>query len=159
MMLRRLSNFSSTKYLCRLSNVGLGLRIFIINDDDTVKRFPVSKYERLLRDDPKERLLQYAGKKIRFAELAVEFYQWKPIKIIRLLPFILHFDSGGSIDAREMQKERSLAMEAHPLYHAEEGAANVIDARHYFARKRYNYEYRWKLTEKIVSAIATALFG
>jgi len=61
---------------------GLGLRIFIINDDDAIRRFPFSRYERLLQGDSKERLLQYAGKKIRFAELAVEFYQRRPIKIV-----------------------------------------------------------------------------
>ena len=77
--------------------MGLGLRIFIINDDDTVRRFPFSRYERLLQGDSKERLLQYAGKKIRFAELAVEFYQRKPIKILRFLPFILFFDPRGQL--------------------------------------------------------------
>jgi hypothetical protein len=45
-----------------------------------------------------------------------------------------------------MQKERRLAMEAHPLYHEEETIPNVIDARHYFARKRYDHEYRWETT-------------
>jgi len=139
--------------------MGLGLRIFINNDDDTVRRFPFSRYERLLQGDSKERLLQYAGKKIRFAELAVEFYQRKPIKIIRFLPFILFFDSEGSIDAREMQKERRLAMEAHPLYHEEEAIPNVIDARHYFARKSYDHEYRWEISEKIAGAILKSLFG
>ena len=48
--------------------MGLGLRIFIINDDDTIRRFPFSRYERLLQGDSKERLPQYAGKKIRFAD-------------------------------------------------------------------------------------------
>ena len=82
--------------------MGLGLRIFIINDDDTVRRFPFSRYERLLHGDSKERLLQYAGKKVRFAELAVEFYQRKPIRILRFLPFILFFDSEGSISLKIM---------------------------------------------------------
>ena len=139
--------------------MGLGLRIFIINDDDTVRRFPFSRYERLLQGDSKEGLLQYAEKKIRFAELAVEFYQRKPIKIVRFLPFVLFFDSEGSIDARQMQKERRLAMEAHPLYYEEKTIPNVIDARHYFARKRYDHEYRWEISEKIVGAILESLFG
>ena len=60
--------------------MGLGLRIFIINDDDTIRRFPFSRYERLLQGDSKERLPQYAGKKIRFAELAVEFLSTKANK-------------------------------------------------------------------------------
>ena len=50
-------------------------------------------------------------------------------------------------------------MEAHPLYHEEEAVSNVIDARHYFARKRYDYEYRWEIIEKIAGAIVKSLFG
>ena len=69
------------------------------------------------------------------------------------------FDSEGSIDAKEMQKERRLAMEAHPLYHEGEAIPNVIDARHYFARKRYDHEYQWEISEKIAGAILKSLFG
>ena len=50
-------------------------------------------------------------------------------------------------------------MEAHPLYHEEEAVSNVIDARHYFAHKRYNHEYRGELPEKIADAILKSLFG
>ena len=50
-------------------------------------------------------------------------------------------------------------MEAHPLYHEEETIPNVIDARHYFARKRYDHEYRWEISEKIAGAILKSLFG
>jgi hypothetical protein len=139
--------------------MGIGLRVFILNDDDTVNRFPLTRYERLLDGDPKERLLQYAGKKIRFAEVAVEYYQREPIRILRLVPFVLHFDSAGSIDITEMDRERRLSMEAHPFLPEEETIGTVIDARRHFAKKRYDHRYRWKLTEQIVIAIATAIFG
>jgi hypothetical protein len=59
--------------------MGLGLRIFIINDDDTVRRFPFSRYERLLQGDSKEHLPQYAGKKKRF----IARYLWEPTPEIR----------------------------------------------------------------------------
>ena len=139
--------------------MGIGLRIFIVNDDDTVNRFPLTRYERLLEGDPKERLLQYAGQKIRFAEVAVEYFQREPIRIIRFVPFVLHFDSAGSIDIAEMERERRLAMEAHPFFPEEETIGTVIDARRHFAKKRYDHQYRWKLTDEIVIAIATAIFG
>ena len=38
--------------------MGLSIRIFIVEDDDTIKRFPLARYERLLKRDPDERLLE-----------------------------------------------------------------------------------------------------
>jgi hypothetical protein len=58
-----------------------------------------------------------------------------------------------------MQKERRLAKEAHPFYHEEEAIPNVIDARHYFERKRYDHEYRREITEKIAGSVLKSLFG
>ena len=41
--------------------MGLSIRIFIVEDDDTIKRLPLTRYERLHKHDPDERLLNYAG--------------------------------------------------------------------------------------------------
>ena len=47
--------------------MGLSIRVFIIEDDDTIKRLPLARYERLLKSDPNEQLLEYAGKRVRYA--------------------------------------------------------------------------------------------
>ena len=72
---------------------------------------------------------------------------------------ILHFDSTDSIDVAEMERERRLAMEAHPFLPEEETIGTVVDARRHFAKKRFDHQYRWKLTDEIGTAIATSLFG
>ena len=48
--------------------MGIGIRVFLVDDDDSIKRLPLTRYERLARRDPKERLPQHAGKRVRFAE-------------------------------------------------------------------------------------------
>jgi hypothetical protein len=44
--------------------MGISLRIFLVNDDDSIKRLPLTRYERLMRGDPKERLPECAGKRV-----------------------------------------------------------------------------------------------
>jgi hypothetical protein len=78
--------------------MGVGLRIFIVNDDNAVKRLALTRYERLMQRDPHISLPQYAGKRVRYAEVAVEFENRKPVEILRMEYFIMHFDSKGRID-------------------------------------------------------------
>ncbi len=139
--------------------MGVGLRIFLVNDDDTIKRLPLVRYERLVRRDPQEIMPQYAGKRVRYAEVAVELEQRKPVEILRLQYFILPFDSEGRIDAAEREKEMRLAVDVLPPYTKDEDLGDVIDARHFFAKKRYDNEYRWRPTPEIEAEILRAIFG
>jgi hypothetical protein len=52
--------------------MGLGTRIFIVNEDDTLKRMPMKRYHQLLRRDPEERFLEYAGNRIRYVLVVLE---------------------------------------------------------------------------------------
>ena len=60
--------------------MGLSIRIFIFEDDDTIKRLPLALYERLRKRDPNERLLEYAGKRVRYALIVVDLVNRKPIE-------------------------------------------------------------------------------
>ena len=63
--------------------MGLSIRVFIVEDDDTIKRLPLARYERLLRRDPDERLSKYAGKRVRYALIVVDLVNRKPIEVVR----------------------------------------------------------------------------
>ena len=75
--------------------MGIGLQIFIVNDDNAVKRLALTRYERLMQRDPDISFPQYAGKRVRYAEVAIEFENRKPVEILRMEYFIMHFDSKG----------------------------------------------------------------
>lgn len=135
--------------------MGIGLKIFLVNDDDSIRTLPVTRYERLHEG---ERLPEYAGKRVRCAQVGVEFYRRKPLGIVWTNFHILHFDSDGRIDAAEMEKQNRLSMEAHPLLPEDERSGQVINARHKFSKRHYDHRYRWMPTEKILSSIVeTAL--
>ena len=81
--------------------MGISIRIFFVNDDGSLKRIPLTRYERMLHRDPKERLPQYAEKRVKSVEVAVQCLQRKPEQIVRIIYPILAFDSEGRIDANE----------------------------------------------------------
>lgn len=47
--------------------MGLGIRIFMVDEDDSLHRLALARYERLLRDDPDESIKEYAGMRVRYA--------------------------------------------------------------------------------------------
>ena len=77
--------------------MGLSHRVYLINDDDTLSRISAAIYERLLRRDPKERVQEYAGKRVRYALGILETENRKPWQINRIQYSYLFFDSEGRI--------------------------------------------------------------
>jgi hypothetical protein len=64
--------------------MGLSIRIFVIEEDDTIKHLPLARYERLLKRDPNESLPKYAGQRVidarhKFAKKRYfDKYRWEP---------------------------------------------------------------------------------
>jgi len=139
--------------------MGISLRIFLVDDDDSIKRLPLTRYERLLRGEPEERLLQYAGKRVRYALVVVDLVNRIPVEILRIQYSLLSFDSEGRMDPVEREKKAKLAFELLPPMPMEQDPSQLIDAQHYFAKKRYDNEYRWTPSPEIEKAIMDAIFG
>jgi transposase len=139
--------------------MGLSIRIFIVEDDDTVKRLPLSRYERLLRRDPDKRLSRYAGKRVRYALIVVDLVNRQPIEVVRDEYAYLDFDGEGRFKEPALEKEESSAFDMLDFSSLEQQDKRVIDARHKFAKKRYFDKHRWQPTDEIITAIAEAIFG
>jgi hypothetical protein len=139
--------------------MGLGSRIFLVNDDDSIKRLSMAKFERLNRGDPEERLPQYAGKRVRYVFVILEIDNRKPVDIVLVQHSHLPLDSEGRIDTLEMEKEVSLAMDIVPPLLPEKRSGRTIDARYKFARKRYFDQYKWTPSRELQRAIVEAIFG
>ena len=77
--------------------MGLGTRIFIVNDDDTIKRMPMKRYHRLFKRDPEERFLEYAGNRIRYVLVVLALKNRKPVEILRIQYSYLAFDQKGRL--------------------------------------------------------------
>jgi len=137
--------------------MGVGLRIFIINDDNSLERLALTRYERLMQRDPDVSLPQYAGKRVRYAEVAVEFENRKPVEILRMEYFIMQFDSKGRIDGIVQDDIMSLGVNLTPPIYFKNDPV-VIEAQHHFAKKRFDHQFRWKPTPVIEMAILKSIF-
>jgi hypothetical protein len=129
------------------------LRVFLLDDDDRLHQISRACYERLIRGEPEERLAKFAGQRIRCAVVVVETTERKPIAVNRIVYSFLTLDGTGRLDILERERETQLAMDSIPPLHSQIDSPQVIDARHFFARKRYEREFRWRPTTEIESAI------
>ena len=59
--------------------MGFSQRTFLVNEDDSLLRLPLTRYERLLQRDPEERFPQYAGKRIRYILAVVDLLNRRPV--------------------------------------------------------------------------------
>ncbi|MGD9240405.1 MAG: hypothetical protein PVG69_10285 [Desulfobacterales bacterium] len=103
--------------------------------------------------------MQYAGKRIRYALIVLEMINRKPAEILMAEYSFLAFDSKGLLDAGEREKAARLAMDSLEPILPGKKPERVIDAKHKFAKKRFDDRYIWKPTPDIETAIQRAIFG
>ena len=139
--------------------MGTGIRVFFVNEDETLKRIHLARYERLLGADPEVCFQEYAGKRVRYALATLEFINRKPVEIVSIQYSILSFDSDGRIDDGELEKEMKLGFKMLQTSAADPDSPNVINAEDRFAMKSFHDRYTWKPNSKIEKAINHAIFG
>ena len=139
--------------------MGISVRIYFLTEDGSLKRFPLSRWERLLRLEHGESLPEYAGKRLKYAEVAVELEDRTPVTILRTVYCILRLDSEGRVDPKDLAKEMSLTLETPSPRLSKLSSSRVVNAEHLFAKKRMDDQYRWRPSPEIERAIMEAVFG
>ena len=138
--------------------MGLSLRIFIIDEDDTIRRIPLSRFERIHAGNPEEILPEYKNSRIRYAEVVVELENRKPYSIARIVYGYLQFDSNGQVDKGFLDREAQVAISMLPPIPLPHESEKVIHANNKFARKRFNHEFAWTPSPELEQAIIDKSF-
>ena len=139
--------------------MGMGIRIYLVNEDDTLQRLSHARYERLFRREKRESLLRYACKRVRCVMLFLEVKNRKPLSISWTEYSYLAFDSEGKFDKKEWEDAFPLIAHMLPPQEEEKRPRKIIDAKERFARKKYQNEYRWEPTPELEKAIRDEVFG
>ena len=139
--------------------MGTGYRVFFVDDNDSLQRIPMARLDRLLHFDRRESLPQYAGKRMRCAMVFVEVAGRRVLAIQNIEYSVLTFDSKGRMDKKEWEKGMRLGMDILPSIPDGEQPKQVINAQHYFAKRRYEHEFKWKPSRKVEQAIVAAIFS
>jgi hypothetical protein len=139
--------------------MGIGIRVFLVDDNDSLQRLPMARLDRLLHFDRKESLPQHAGKRVRCAMVFLQMAGRQVLSIRNADYFLLPFDDKGRIDKKEWEKGMRLGMDLLPPSFKEENPKQVINASHRFAKRRYEHEFKWKPSRKVEEAIVASVFG
>ena len=139
--------------------MGISLRIFLVNDDDSIQRLALSRYDRLLERDPKERLPQYAGERVRYALAVVDLVDREPVEILRIQYSYLSSDSEGRIDPAEGEREARLLLEIFPPEPIIRYPWDFVEPKRCLPKKCHDDEHKWMPMPEIETAIIDAIFG
>ena len=139
--------------------MGVSIRVFIIEEDDTVHKLSHAAYERLIRQDPNERLIKYADQKVRYTLIAVQMENRKPVNILHTEESFLTFDSNGRLDFSDRDERIKLVFGSLTPIEENQPEKKVVDAQHHFARKKYKDKFTWKPTDQIAVTIVGMIFG
>ena len=139
--------------------MGVSLRSFIIDDDETVHKISYAMYKRLVGQDPGEQLKRYSGQRVRYALIAVEMRDRKPVDILHTEEGFFTFDSDGRLDLSSRREEIKLVFDSLAPNTLNKSSSRIVDASHHFAKKKYEERFTWKPTPKIAKAIIGIIFG
>jgi hypothetical protein len=137
--------------------MGIGCRVFLVDDNDSLQRISMARLDRLLHFDRVESLPQYAGKRVRCAMVFLKVAGRRVQAIRNADYFLLQFNDKGQIDKKEWEKGMRLGMDLLPFIPDGEHPKQVINASHRFAKRRYEHEFKWKPTQKLEERIVAAI--
>ena len=133
--------------------MGFGFRVFIIDEEDQLKRIPATRFDRIRDRDPKESLPQYKNSRIRYAMVILGLENRKPVSILRIYYNYLVIDSEGLVDQKFLDTEGQVAISMMPSIPLPGEPANVVHASDKFAQKRFENEFTWTPSFEVEQAI------
>lgn len=138
--------------------MGYSLRIFFIDNDNNIKKIPLTRFDRISDRDTKEKLNEYKNSRIRYAEIVVELKNRKPVFIARAVYEYLQFDSNGLLDEKFLDDKWQVTSNILPLPFLSDDSEKVIYAADRFAKKRFKNEFTWIPSPKLEKKIFNKVF-
>jgi hypothetical protein len=137
--------------------MGTGVRVFFISTDNSVRKVPLTKFERLSDNRSDECFEEYAGERVRCAMVFVRLENRKPAEIIHVDYFIVPFKADGRVDLKERERGRSLVMRSLDLSISPD-RKKVINAIPRILKKKYDEEFKWEPTDVELAMIVKKVF-
>lgn len=133
------------------------IRRILVDQNDQVIRLNNSLFDRLWKQGQKEALTQFAGCRLRYAEIIVDIQERRPVGILRVIFEYLYFDQAGRLDKDRIMRDNVLKMEASGIGATVSNRTGpVIDAAWRFAARRRDHEAVWQPDHELTMAIFEA---
>jgi len=139
--------------------MGFSCRRFLIARDDTLWRLSSTKFDRMLRDPASHCVPDFAGQRLRMADVVVECVARDPVRVVRIAFSILSFDAEGRIDSGRFEKQQFALVESvvAPVFDVfdENSDETVVDATSRFIAQGG----QWVPSGALARAIEEAALG
>lgn len=110
--------------------MGISIRIFLLDQHDSLYRLPSAKFDQMLRNPASCCLPRFAGARLRMSDVAVELLDRQPIRVVWSTFGFLTFDDEGYFDASAFDRHQRARAElglAHPTPEPR-SAGTIVDA-------------------------------
>ena len=136
------------------------VRFFLITDEDEILSVPIATFERMLKGSHEQKIERFAGKRMRAAEIAVMIEDRKPVAVLRVIYYYLHFNKKGILDYNRFLKDGNIVAKAGmPEFPVGKTRDNVINAQQEFAKRQRDHAVWWKPNVQIERDILDASIG
>lgn len=129
--------------------MGMSVRVFLVDENEKLVRFPYARFNRLWGYDRGESLPECSAGVARFAVAYVELVERQVERLLHVDYMRVQLDDRGCFDQQAIERCLRLAassLDSSPLAPAGEKGGNVIRAEHRFHRARYQGEFSWEPT-------------
>jgi hypothetical protein len=133
----------------------ISVRDFLVDDQDRIYRFPLSRFSAMVRDPKTHPYPQFAGKRMRGAEVFVELDGSRPAGITRMVYFTLLFDENGILNKELHMRQQMARYSLHIDATIPAEDAGVLDAKDRFVSSGG----QWKPTPVLQTRLRDAALG
>ena len=135
-------------------------RFVLVNSNNEIFRLPQARFERMLSCPPRESLAEFAGQRVRAAEVVVQLENRRPVYVCRVVYHYLHFGQKGELDYDRYMKDEVTVVEAgSPYFNLKPHDPKVIEAAQRFAARRRDHGVWWRPSLELEEAIIQAALG
>jgi len=120
------------------------LRFLLVSQNNEIFRLSQARFQRMLSSPAHETLPEFAGQRVRAAEVVVELENRRPVRVCRVVFHYLHFDQQGSLNYDRYMKDGVTVMEAGiPDFNLKPNDPKVLEAQQRFAARRRDHSVWW----------------
>jgi hypothetical protein len=92
--------------------MGFSSRILLVDQSDRVYRLGMARFAVTLRNPAQQRLLLFAGQRVRLVNVFVQLRNGKPIRVARMTYHVLNFDGTGCLHVELFRRQEASRYEA-----------------------------------------------
>ena len=135
--------------------MGIRPRVHFFDQDNTLKRIPYRKFDRLLNGDKKICYPQFSLQRVKCAVTYIEMQNRQPINIVHCDYMIIPFNNSGNLDINEYQHGKMLMFQATGILLSLDNIVRLQDVK---AQRDFNNGFTWQPSQEQIKAIVDQIF-